>query len=85
VRDLIGLVPGATAAQWVLTRLAAKGLATASWFLSTRSNGNALEETPRATSDDNLNVLGLLGVRAKLTQAPDTDPDSIGTNHASNH
>jgi hypothetical protein len=78
-RDLIGLVPGATAAQWVLTRLAAKGLATASWFLSTRSSRDELEETPRAMSDDNLNALGLLGVRGKLTQAPDTDPDSIGS------
>ena len=83
---MIGLVPGATATQWVLTRLAARGLATASWFLSSRSNRDVIEETPRAMSDDNLNELGLLGVRAKLTQAPDTDPDSIGTsNHASNH
>jgi hypothetical protein len=78
-RDLIGLVPGATAAQWVLTRLAAKGLATASWFLSSRSSRDELEETPRAMSDDNIDALGLLGVRTKLTQAPDTDLDSLGS------
>ncbi|KAG8812676.1 hypothetical protein FRC17_001907, partial [Serendipita sp. 399] len=34
VKDLVGgLVPGARAAQWVLTRLAARGFATASWLL----------------------------------------------------
>lgn len=88
-RDLVGLIPGATATQWVLTRLAARGLATASWFLSSRSSRNQVEEsqsqtTPRATDEDNLNALGLLGVRGsttKQTQAPDTDtdpdPDSI--------
>jgi len=77
VRDLVGLIPGATAAQWVLTRLAAKSLATASWFLSTRLTRNGYE-TPRATSEDNLNALGLLRLRSKQTQAPDTDPDSMG-------
>ncbi|KAG8811307.1 hypothetical protein FRC19_003996 [Serendipita sp. 401] len=34
VKDLVGgLIPGARAAQWVLTRLAARGFATASWLL----------------------------------------------------
>ncbi|PVG03497.1 hypothetical protein CPB86DRAFT_869424 [Serendipita vermifera] len=102
IRDLTGMIPGARAAQWVLTRLAARGLATASWFLgrsaapsstdSTDSNPNVdaaeTEHTPwrsgassagggRAGHDDVLNTLGLLGVRSKPSQAPDTDLDAM--------
>lgn len=89
-RDLVGLIPGAAAAQWAFTRLVARSLATANWFLSSRSsrdnnsNHNNIEEahmpygtTSTTTIDERLDALGLFGVRIKQTQAPDTDPDSI--------
>jgi hypothetical protein len=77
IGDLVGLVPGARAAQWVLTRLAARGLATASWLFTRGTRGEGLDGVQASGNDDVLNALGLLGVRAKPSQAPDTDPDTM--------
>ena len=82
-RDLVGLIPGATAAQWVLTRLAARGLATANWFFKSRSSRYNVDgeyqqqERGRVTVEEHLDALGLLGVGRKERRAPDTDLDSV--------
>jgi hypothetical protein len=98
VRDLTGMIPGARMAQWVLTRLAAHGLATASWFFGKStapssagnvepSNNTGSAETEHAPwrsgassrigQEDVLNTLGLVGIRSKPSQAPDTDLDAM--------
>jgi hypothetical protein len=77
IRDLVGLVPGARAAQWVLTRLAARSLATANWFFTRGKRAEGLEGVQVTGNDDALNALGLLGLRPKPSQAPDTDPDTM--------
>lgn len=77
IRDLAGLVPGVPAAQYVLTRLAARTLAVANWFFSRSKPTGVTAGAPGAVNDDTLNALGLLGLRPKRSQAPDTDPDAM--------
>lgn len=82
IRDLAGLIPGGRTARWVLTRLAAHGLAATSWFFNGRKREEETGdlETPTGLStDDTLNVLGLSDIRARRGQAPDTDLDAQST------
>lgn len=77
VRDLAGLVPGVRAVQWVATRLAAHGLAATGWLFNQRQRREDEGSPPGVSNEGSLNALGLLGLRPKRTQAPDTDPDTM--------
>ena len=82
LKDVVGLLPGAHAAQYVTSRLAARGLASAVHF------GTWLFGLRQKESEEMANVLGLTGVgttsdgsapptpdlrAAGKSRAPDTD------------
>lgn len=83
IRDLISLIPGAQPAQWVLTRLAARGFSSAmrvgSWLVGGGSAaGDNGEHAHRGLSVSDPNLLGLDGLlfhgkRERAPRAPDTD------------
>jgi hypothetical protein len=85
IRDLISLIPGAQPAQWILTRVAARGLSSAmrvgSWLVGGRcGTRDEREYGHRNLSVSDPNLLGLDGLsfhgkRERGTRAPDTDPD----------
>jgi hypothetical protein len=85
IRDLISLIPGAQPAQWILTRIAARGLSSAmrvgSWLVGGGpATGDEREHAHRNLSFSDPNLLGLDGLssqgkRERTTRAPDTDLD----------
>ncbi|KAF7335311.1 hypothetical protein MSAN_02341900 [Mycena sanguinolenta] len=71
VKDVMGLVPGASLAQWIGTRLAAKGLTYVSSFWRTPSRINVAERAAQPTSDQDALEKGMSPAAQVATQTID--------------
>ncbi|KAJ7265439.1 hypothetical protein B0H12DRAFT_1100752 [Mycena haematopus] len=71
VKDVMGLVPGASFAQWIGTRLAAKGLTYVSSFWHTPSRTNSTERAAQPTSEQDAMEKGMSSTSQVATQAID--------------